>query len=290
MTLRLGVLHYPVTRIASLDEYAAKLDALVAEGVAGGAGLLVMAEYAAMECAAIHGPFPSPVGERDAVCAMAPALLRLHRDAARRHGVWLQPGTLPWREGASVVNRAPLFAPDGRAAFSDKQVMTRFEAEQWDVSPGQAPRVVDTPWGRVGLAVCYDVEFPPVVRALTEAGAWLVLAPTCTDTAHGFNRIRISARARAVENQCFVAVSPTVGDAPWLHSVDRNVGRAAVYGPADRGFAENGIVAEGDGAGWVFADLDPARLHAVRTDGAVRNFRDWPPLVPAVPAVFEELP
>ena len=53
--------------------------------------------------------------------------------------------------------------------------MTRFEAEQWDVSPGAPPRVMDTPWGRVGLAVCYDVEFPPVVRALTEAGAWLVL-------------------------------------------------------------------------------------------------------------------
>ena len=169
--------------------------------------------------------------------------------------------------------------------------MTRFEAERWIVSPGAAPQVFDTPWGRIGISICYDVEFPGVVRALTEAGAWLVLAPTCTDTAHGFNRVRISARARAVENQCFVAVSPTVGDAPWLASLDSNVGRAGVYGPADRGFPADGIIAEGAGEGWLFADLDPARLHAVRQDGAVRNFRDWPaqPL-PATPASFEDTP
>ena len=291
MTLRLGVLQYPVTRIGSLAEYAHKLDRLVAAGAAGGGQLLVMPEYACMEIAAAFGTAPEPAAERDAVCAASPEILRIMRDAARRHGVWLLPGTLPWRSGTRVVNRAPLIAPDGRLAFQDKQVMTRFEAEHWAIGAGDPQRVFETAWGRVGIAICYDAEFPTVVRAQTVAGAWLILVPTCTDTMHGFNRVRLSARARAVENQCFVAVSPTVGDAPWLAALDSNRGRAGVYGPADRGFPEDGVIAEGaDAAGWLWADLDPARLQAVREHGAVRNHRDWPPdWSQAEPAAVAEL-
>ncbi len=278
MTLRIGVLEYPVTRVGSLAEYAQKLDRLVMAGAAGGGELLVMPEYASMEIAAAYTTVTDPVAERDAVCAVSTDLLAIMRQAAQRHGVWLAPGTLPWRTNERIVNRAPLIAPDGRAAFQDKQVMTRFEAEHWNVGAGDPHRVFETPWGRIGIAICYDVEFPSVVRAQTEAGAWLILAPTCTDTLHGFNRVRLSARARAVENQCFVAVAPTVGDAPWLATLDSNRGRAGVYGPADRGFPEDGVIAEGaDETGWLWADLDPVRLDAVRQDGAVRNFRDWPP-------------
>ena len=277
MTLRLGVLQYGVTRIGSLAEYADKLDRLVAAGAAGGGQLLVMPEYACMEVAAAFGTEPSPVAERDAVSAVSGEILGIMRAAARRHGVWLLPGTLPWRSGTRIVNRAPLIAPDGRLAFQDKQVMTRFETEHWAIGAGNPQRVFETAWGRVGVAICYDAEFPTVVRAQVEAGAWLILVPTCTDTMHGFNRVRVSARARAVENQCFVAVSPTVGDAPWLATLDCNRGRAGVYGPADRGFPEDGVIAEGANAeGWLWADLDPAQLDAVREHGAVRNHHDWP--------------
>jgi predicted amidohydrolase len=134
------------------------------------------------------------------------------------------------------------------------------------------------------------VEFPKHVRAQVEAGAWLILAPSCTDTMHGFNRVRFAACARALENQCYVAVTPTVGDAPWSAALDRNRGFAAVYGPIDRGFPEDGLLARGalDAAQWVFCDLDPARIEAVRADGAVRNHRDWPtgPVAPPQAAIF----
>ncbi len=277
MTLRLGALQYPITRIDSLPDYADKLDRLVAAGVAGGGQLLLMPEYACMEVAAAFGVTNDPVAERDAVCAAAGEILQIMRETARRHGVWLLPGTLPWPNGERIVNRAPLIAPDGRFAFQDKRVMTRFEAEHWAIGGGAPHHVFQTPWGRVGIAICYDAEFPSLVRAQVEAGAWLILVPTCTDAMHGFNRVRLSARARAIENQCFVAVAPTVGDAPWLATLDSNRGRAGVYGPADRGFPEDGVIAEGaDAAGWLWADLDPARLDAVREHGAVRNHRDWP--------------
>ena len=210
MILRLGALQYAVSRIAGLDDYAAKLDRLVAEGAAGGGELLLMPEYACMEVAAAF-PGAGPEAERDAVSGVAAELLAIMREAAVRHRVWLAPGSVPQAVEGRIVNRAPLIRPDGLMAFQDKQVMTRFEAEQWGIHGGAPAGVFDTPWGRVGIAVCYDSEFPGVVRGMTEAGAWLVLVPTCTDTVHGYNRVRLSCRARALENQCFVALVPHRG-------------------------------------------------------------------------------
>ncbi len=283
-TLRLGLLQYGVSRIASLDDYAAKLDALVAEA-APFADLLLMPEYACVEVAAAFTALVAdPQEELVAVCSRTDALLCLMRQAAHRHGVWLVPGSLPWRDpDGSVRNRAPLIAPDGTVVFQDKYVMTRFEAEQWGVRSGATPSVFATPWGRVGIAICYDVEFPTLVRAQVEAGAWLILVPSCTDTMHGFHRVMIAARARAMENQCYVAIAPTVGEAPWLATLDNNRGHAGVFGPIDRGFPSDGMLERGvlDMPGWVFATLDPDRLDPVRSDGAVRNHRDWPGAMPA---------
>lgn len=272
----LGLAQWRVARGAGVAGWRVRLGREVAAGVARGAELLVLPEYAALECVA--GAVPDIAAELRDACDAAPALLAAAREVARRQGVWLLPGTLPFRRGDAVVNRAPLIRPDGAVAFQDKHVMTRFEAEQWGVSPGAPPGVFETPWGRVGIAVCFDLEFPNLVRAQVAAGAWLILAPSCTDTLAGFNRVRIAAAARAMENQCFVGIAPTVGDAPWSGTLDRNRGHAAVFGPVDRGFPEDGVLAQGamDAAGWVVAELDPARLAAVRREGAVLNHAAWP--------------
>ena len=103
----------------------------------------------------------------------------------------------------------------------------------------------------------------------------------------GFNRIRLAARARAMENQCFVAVVPTIGNAPWSATLNTNRGYAALFGPVDDGFPEDGILARGalDEPQWIFVDLDPARLDTVRWNGAVRNHLDWPPAPPRCPVL-----
>lgn len=277
--LTIGLLQWQVGH-GGLDRWADRLEREVAFAASQGARLLVMSEYAGLEPGL--GEAPDVAGELARGVAAAPAALAVARAVAQRHGVWLLPGTMPFAEGGRVVNRAPLAAPDGRIAFQDKHVMTRFEAEEWGVSPGAAPYVFDTDFGRIGIAICFDVEFPALVRAQVvaqvAAGAWLVLAPACTDTPHGFSRVRIAARARAMQNQCSVAVAPTVGEAPWCGALDSNHGHAAVFGPVDRGFSEDGIVAQGvtNAAQWVFTHLDPARLEAVRRDGAVRNHLSWP--------------
>ena len=278
--LRLAVSAWQVGQVDGVAGFARRLDAAVAEARAEDAELLLLPEYAAME--ATRQPSPDITAELAEACDQADALLDAMRGCAARHGVWLAPGSLPMRRADAVLNRAPLIAPDGRLGFQDKHLMTRFEAEQWGVVGGEFPGVFETPWGRIGLAVCFDAEFPTLVHAQVEAGAWLVLVPACTDTPHGAERVRLSARARAMENQCFTALSPTVGNAPWLGTLDVNTGRAGVYGPVDRGFAADGVVAEAayGAPGWLYADLDPGRVRRVREDGAVRNERSWPDSVP----------
>ena len=283
--LRIGLLQWKISRTAGLAAWADRLDREVAEAARHGAELLVLPEYAALELAA--GETPDLARELAAACDAAEAAVEAAAVIARRHGVWLLPGTLPFRMGEKIHNRAPLIAPNGAVAFQDKHVMTRFEAEEWGIAPGAPPAVFATPWGRIGIAICFDLEFPALVRAQIEAGAWLILAPSCTDTLAGFNRVRIAAAARAMENQCFVAIAPTVGAAPWCATLDMNRGYAAVFGPVDRGFPHDGVLARGamDQPQWIYADLDPARLAEVRMHGAVRNHLAWPAPPPPCPVL-----
>lgn len=274
--LRLAAAGLPVARPAGIEGFRARLDDTAREARAGGAAMLLMAEYFSMEVAA--GAGPDAAGELARAVELADRLVDAARSVAAAHGLWLLPGSFAMRQGGAIVNRAPLIAPGGTVHWTEKHRMTRFEAEEWGVSPGTRPSPIDTPWGKVGVAICYDAEFPPITRALAEAGAFLILVPACTECMAGATRVEISARACAIQNQCYVAVAPTLGEAPWSAALDRNSGRAGVFCPADRGFPDDGVLAGGEWnrAGMVFAELDPQRLDAVRRDGAVRNFADWP--------------
>jgi predicted amidohydrolase len=279
--LTLAALTWPVERATP---FPAKLARWCKAARAAGAELLLLPEYAPCE-AAFAAARGGARAERDAAADAAPALLAAIEANAALHGLWIAGGTLLTRnDRGAIVNACPLVAPSGLIGWQEKHRPTRFEREAWALAPGRPPAVFDTPWGRLGIAVCYDAEFPPLVRAQVQAGAWVVLVPACTDTEAGAARVTVSARARAIENQCFVAVAPTVGEAPWCESLDANRGRAGLYGPADRGFPADGIIAEAapDAPGLTIATLDPKAIASVRRDGAVLNHADWPdaPLPP----------
>ena len=275
--LRLAAAAEPVGRPDGVAGFRDRLARLAAAARAQGADMLLLAEYFAMDVAAGSGP--DVAAELARAVALADALVAAATDVARMENLWLLPGSFAMRmPDGKIRNQAPLIAPDGTIHWTQKHRMTRFEAEEWGVDPGTRPTPIETPWGRVGVAICYDSEFPPLTRALAEAGCFLLLVPACTDSPTGWTRVEVSARACAIQNQIFVATAPTIGAAPWSAALDTNHGRAAIFGPADRGFPPDGVLATGpmDSAAIVVAELDPARLETVRRDGAVRNFRDWP--------------
>ena len=145
------------------------------------------------------------------------------------------------------------------------------------IEPGDVLRVFAHDGLRLGVAVCYDIEFPLPVRAQCEAGARLLLVPSCTDTAAGATRVRVGCLARALENRCFVAQAVTAGQAPWSPALDVNTGEAAVYAPMDAGLPDDGVLASSAGdAEWTVATLDFDALQASRARAQVANDRDWP--------------
>lgn len=278
-TIRIAAAQYPLEAFDNLAAYRAKLSRWVAEAAGNGAQLLVFPEYGAMEYAAASGA--ATAGNLQAsLAAVSGALAEMdaaHADLARRHGVHILAASGPSeRSGGRYVNAARLFSSSGKAGVQEKLIMTPFERD-WGISGGEGLRVFETALGRIGIAVCYDCEFPLLVRAQAEAGADIILVPSCTEFASGYNRVRTAALARALENTCVTVVSATVGDAPWSPAVDRNAGAASILVPADHSFSETGVLAEGtfNQPAWVYADVDLARLREIRASGEMRNSTDW---------------
>ena len=277
--MKIAAAAYPLDFHESFASYAAKVTDWVAGAAAQGAQILVFPEYGAMELASIGGRAVAADLEAalHEVARHRPAADALHIDLAARHGAVILGASGPVFTGPRPVNRATLYGPAGIIGHMDKQIMTRFEREVWDVIPGQGLPVFDTPFGRIGVLICYDSEFPLLGRALVEAGAEILLVPSCTDSLAGFTRVRVGAMARALEGQCITVHAPTVGPCDWCPAVDENVGRAAIYGPPDRGFPPEGIFAETvlNAPGWAVAEVSLQAVADVRRDGTVLNHRHW---------------
>ena len=275
----LAAAQYPIERVASVAAWEDKIDRWVSEAARGGAALALFPEYAAMELTATEPKALESLSYAlDWMADRRGMIDALHARLAAEHGLFICAASTPSRcADGRIANVARLFSPGGGMAEQAKQVMTRFEREIWGVAPGSGLMVADCGFATVGIAICYDAEFPLIVRAMAEAGATLILVPSCTDSVHGYWRVRVGAQARALENQCLVLQAPTVGDAPWCAALDSNHGAAGLFGPSDTGFPADGVVALGtmDQGEWLFAPYDATAVARVRADGAVFNHRHW---------------
>jgi predicted amidohydrolase len=277
--MKVAVAKYPIGMPRTFEDFAQKQRALIAEAAAAGADLAVLPEYLSLELAASFAP--AVRGDLKASLAA----LQAHRDAwltlfselARMHRIRLVAGTFLLDSGhRGYRNRADLFGSDGTHVWQDKLQLTGFEKKTGIIEPGDALKVFDTGGARTAISICYDIEFPLPVRAQWQAGARLLLVPSCTDTEAGATRVEIGCLARALENRCFVAKAVTAGEAAWSPALDTNTGDAAIYAPMDVGFPADGVLVRSAGESvWAFADLDFAALDASRTQAQVANDRDW---------------
>lgn len=279
MTLKIAAARYPIGEPADFAAFAARVASRVGAAAAAGAGLIVLPEYLALEAAAslavdVRADFGKSLAGLQPHHA---AYLALAVELARRHSVYLVAGTFLLDLGAGRYrNRAYFVAPDGAVDFQDKLTLTGFEKAAGIVEAGDELKTFDTAFGRVGINVCYDVEFPLYARAQVEAGARIILVPSCTDTDAGASRVRVGCQARALENQVYVACAVTAGLAEWSPALDVNTGNAAIYTPIDRGFPSDGVGAVATaGAEWAFAEVDLAALDALKRNAQVSNAQDW---------------
>lgn len=243
--LRVASLQYFIRPIETLEAFRGQVAGLVDTAADYGARLVVFPEYFTLQLLTLGDVKRHLRDQIHALAAQEPTLLDLMSGLARRHGLYIVAGTIPHVDDTGVArNVCHVVGPDGRHASQAKLHMTRFERE-WAIAPGAGLKVFETSFGRMAVAICYDVEFPELARAAARCGAHILCVPSCTDDRQGFLRVRYCAQARAIENQMYVVQSSTVGSLPMVPAVSLNYGQAAIFTPSDFAFARDGILAEG---------------------------------------------
>ncbi|MGH8078245.1 MAG: carbon-nitrogen hydrolase family protein [Lysobacter sp.] len=277
--MKVAVAKYTIDAPRDSAEFADKQARWLGEARAGGPGLAVLPEYLSLELGATFDE--ATQGELHATLAATQAF----------HGAWMELFALLSRElrmhviaGSFLLdvgrgryrNRSYAFAPDGSHVWQDKLRLTGSEKQTHLIEPGDALKVFEVNGVRAGIAVSYDSEFPLPVRAQCEAGARLLLVPSCTDSEAGASRVRVGCLARALENRCFVAQAVTAGIAPWSPALTINTGEAALIAPMDVGMPSDGMIVQTRGhQRWATAELDFDGLESSRAIAQVANDRDW---------------
>lgn len=208
---------------------------------------------------------PSAVRELSTYTERYTALLRGH---AMKNGYFLIGGSHPNIREGKLLNTAFLFTPSGEIHTQDKIHRTRWEKEKWNTDHGDVLKVFETPFAKIAVLICYDIEFPELARRVAEEGAEIIFVPSCTDDRQGFLRVRYCCHARAIENQVYVAMTSTVGNLP-VAGLRLHYGQASIITPSDFPFARDGIAAEGviNEEQIVVADVDLALLDENRLKG-----------------------
>lgn len=185
-------------------------------------------------------------------------------------------GSMPEIKDGKLYNVGYLCKRDGSLERYEKLHVTPDEAKVWGLQGGNNIRVFDTDCGKIGILICYDSEFPELSRLLAEEGMNILFIPFLTDTQNGFSRVKNCAQARAIENECYVAIAGSVGNLPNVHNMDIQYAQSMVLTPCDFAFPANGIKAEAtpNTEMILIADVDIDLLRELHEFGSVRNLKD----------------
>ncbi|PID95662.1 MAG: carbon-nitrogen hydrolase [Bacteroidetes bacterium] len=185
-------------------------------------------------------------------------------------------GSMPEKRDGKLYNVGYLCRRDGTTEKYEKIHVTPDEEKVWGLQGGSQIKVFDTDCGKVGVLICYDSEFPELSRLLAEQGMDILFVPFLTDTQNGYSRVRNCAQARAIENECYVAIAGSVGNLPNVHNMDIQYAQSMVFTPCDFAFPANGIKAEAtpNTEMILIANMDIDLLRELHQFGSVRNLKD----------------
>jgi predicted amidohydrolase/GNAT superfamily N-acetyltransferase len=185
-------------------------------------------------------------------------------------------GSMPVVENGRLLNRTFLCRRDGSWEQYDKIHPTPSEVDAWGMVGGDIIKVFDTDCGKIGILICYDVEFPELARLLAAQGMRILFVPFLTDTQNGYNRVRRCAQARAVENECYVAIAGCVGNLPKVNNMDMQFAQSAIFTPSDFAFPTNAIKAEAtpNSEMTIIGDVDLELLKELHEYGSVTTLKD----------------
>jgi len=185
-------------------------------------------------------------------------------------------GSFPVMQDDKLYNVGFLCHRNGKVEEYQKLHITPDERKAWGLVGGDSLNVFDTDCGKIGILICYDVEFPELSRLLAEQGMDILFVPFLTDTQNAYHRVRHCAQARAIENECFVAIAGSVGNLPKVNNMDIQYAQSAVFTPCDFAFPTNGVKGEAtpNTEMVLIVDVDRELLKELNHKGSVKNLRD----------------
>ncbi len=273
--VRIGVVQWQMRQYKTVAELLAQVEYFVDAVSDYNSDFVVLPE---LFNAPLMEPFNHLPGHKAIreLAAFTPQIVEALGKFAISYNVNIIGGSMPELRGEDLYNTSYFLHRNGKVDKYDKIHPTPSEEYEWAMKGGDQLKIIETDAGKVGVLICYDVEFPELPRLLAEQGMQILFVPFLTDTQNAYNRVRYCAAARAIENECFVAIAGTVGNLPKVHNMDLQFAQSAVLTPSDFAFPVNGIKAEAtpNTEMIVISDVDLTLLTELHEYGSVTTLKD----------------
>ncbi|MGE5503489.1 MAG: GNAT family N-acetyltransferase [Actinomycetota bacterium] len=274
--VRVGAVQWQMRPVSSFEELMRQLEFFV-DAVAGyKADFVLLPEFFGAPLMAHARQGSDPAQAVRLLAEYGPQIREELQRLAVSYNVNIIAGSMPEYRDQALRNASYLLRRDGTMAAQYKLHVTPDEKAYWGMRGGDSLVAFDTDAGRIGILVCYDVEFPELPRLLADQGTSILFVPYWTDTRNAYLRVRHCAQARAIENECYVVITGSVGNLPNVENMDIQYSQAAIFTPSDFSFPHDGIAAEAtpNTETVLVADLDLSLLKELHTHGSVRNLAD----------------
>jgi predicted amidohydrolase/ribosomal protein S18 acetylase RimI-like enzyme len=273
--IRLAAVQYQMRTLKGFDEFAQQCEFFIDTASEYKSDFVLFPELFTTQLLSFTPKARPGEGARQ-LHEFTPQYLDLFTEMAVKYNVNIIGGSHFVVEEDVLHNIAYLFRRDGTLGKQYKIHITPSERKWWGVAPGDKVEVFDTDCGVISILICYDIEFPELVRIAAQKGAQIIFVPYNTDTRHGYLRVRNCAMARCVENHLYVAVAGCTGNLPFVENSDIHYAQSAVFTPADAEFARDAVAAESNAniETMIIHDVDLELLRRHRDSGSVQNWND----------------
>ena len=273
--IRLGLIQWQMRPYANLEALLQQAEYFV-DAVAGyRSDFAMMPEFFNAPLMAENNHLSTPDAIRE-LAKHTSAIVQKFSEFSISYNINIITGSMPEVVDGNLYNVGYLCRRDGSMERYEKLHVTPDEAKVWGMQGGTKLKALDTDCGKIGVLICYDSEFPELSRILADEGMDILFIPFLTDTQNGYSRVRNCAQARAIENECYVAIAGSVGNLPNVQNMDIQFAQSMVFTPCDFSFPTNGIKAEAtpNTEMILIADVDIDLLRELNQFGAVRNLKD----------------
>ena len=274
-TIRLGLVQWQMRSYKTLDDVFEQVEFFVDAVSDYKSDFILFPEY-------FNAPLMAKfnhLGESQAIRQLAQYTNEMRKrfvSLAISYNINIITGSMPQLRGDDLYHVGFLCRRDGTFDTYEKIHITPDETKSWGLSGGKIIKTFDTDCAKVGVLICYDVEYPELSRIMADQGMQILFVPFLTDTQNGYSRVRICAQARAIENECYVVIAGSVGNLPRVHNMDIQYAQSGVFTPCDFAFPTDGKCAEAtpNTEMILVSDVDLDLLNELHTYGCVRNLKD----------------